>query len=155
MRDGRFGRADSPGTIRRYRIDLAGGQATEEILDTENHEFPMIDPRCLATAYRRAWFGWARLGHVHHAIKCVDMASGANELYDFGTDTQVSEPVFAPRLGGAQEEGWLIVQGLDGRDGNAFFAVLDAGRVAAGPLATIRLAHPLPVSFHGSWVAAP
>ena len=155
LRDGRFGRAESPGTIRRYRIDLAGGRATEEILDTQSHEFPMIDPRCLATSYRRAWFGWALPGRVHHGIKHVDMASGASELYDFGTDTQVGEPVFAPRPDGAPEEGWLIVQGLDGRDGNAFFAILDAGCVAAGPLATIRLEHPLPMSFHGTWVAAP
>ena len=154
LREGRFGRAESPGTIRRYRIDLAEGRASEEILDAESHEFPMIDPRRLAAPYRRAWFGWALPGRVHHGIKCVDMSGGASELYDFGTDTQVGEPVFAPRPGGAHEEGWLIVQGLDGRDGNAFFAVLDAGRVASGPLATIRLEHPLPVSFHGAWVAA-
>ena len=154
LRDGRFGRAESPGTIRRYRIDLDGGRATEEILDAQSHEFPMIDSRRLAAPYRRAWFGWALPGQVHHGIKCVDMRSGASELYDFGVDTQVSEPVFVPRPDGAHEAGWLVVQGLDGRDGNAFFALLDAERVAAGPLATIRLDHPLPVSFHGSWIAA-
>lgn len=154
LREGRLGRAESPGTIRRYRIDLAAGRASEEILDAESHEFPMIDPRRLAAPYRRAWFGWALPGRVHHGIKGVDMEGGAGERHDFGTDTQVGEPVFVPRPDGTPEEGWLIVQGLDGRDGNAFFAVLDAGHVAAGPLATIRLDHPLPVSFHGAWVAA-
>lgn len=155
LSEGRLGRAEAPGTIRRYRIDLARGRASEEILDAESHEFPMIDPRRLAAPYRRAWFGWGLPDGVHRGIKRVDMGSGASELHDFGADAQVGEPVFAPDPDGAPEEGWLIVQGLDGRDGNAFFAVLEAGRVAAGPVATIRLDHPLPVSFHGAWVAAP
>lgn len=155
LREGRLGRADAPGTIRRYRLDLSGGSVTEEVLDSENHEFPMFDARRLGMAYRQAWFGWARPGRMHHGVKRIDMVSGESDLHDFGVDTQVGEPVFVPHPDGTPERGWVIVQGLDGHDGHAFFAVLDAERIGEGPLATIGLAHSLPISFHGTWVAAP
>jgi carotenoid cleavage dioxygenase-like enzyme len=42
---GEMGEAKTPGTLRRYCIDLAARSLREEILDSGSHEFPMIDPR--------------------------------------------------------------------------------------------------------------
>ena len=45
LMQGQMGVARVPGTLRRYRVDLADLSLREEILDPGSHEFPMIDPR--------------------------------------------------------------------------------------------------------------
>jgi all-trans-8'-apo-beta-carotenal 15,15'-oxygenase len=45
LMQGEMGEAKTPGTLRRYRINLAAHSLREEILDPGSHEFPMIDPR--------------------------------------------------------------------------------------------------------------
>src|SRR5262249_57068200 len=76
------------------------------------------------------------------------------DAFEFGAKTAVGEPVFAARPGGAVDEGWLIVQGLDGASGKAFFALFDAASVGAGPIAKLWLGHHLTLSFPGAWGAA-
>ena len=61
--------------------------------------------------------------------------------------------MFAAKPGGGHDDGWLIVQCLDGATERAFFALFDAARVDAGPVARIHLPHHLPISFHGWWKA--
>jgi all-trans-8'-apo-beta-carotenal 15,15'-oxygenase len=150
---GEAGVAQEPGKLRRYVIDLAGGKVREEIVDEGAHEFPMIDPRAATRPHRHGFFS-SGPAILSTAIKRLDYATGAQDSFDFGPRTVVGEPVFAARPGGALDEGWLIVQGLDGASGNAFFAVLDASAVGAGPLARVWLDHHLPISFHGWWVPA-
>jgi carotenoid cleavage dioxygenase-like enzyme len=70
-----------------------------------------------------------------------------------GRDEAPEEPVFAARTGAARDEGWLIVQCLDGRSERAFFALFDATHVDTGPIARIHLPHHLPISFRGWWIA--
>ena len=41
---GRMNNAESPGTIRRYVLNMSTGAAREDILDTDNHEFLMTNP---------------------------------------------------------------------------------------------------------------
>ena len=45
------------------------------------------------------------------------------------------EPVFAAKPGGAPNEGWLLVQVVDGSARRAYFAILDAQTVEHGPVA--------------------
>jgi len=86
-------------------------------------------------------------------VKRVDFDTGRSERFDFGPRAAVGEPVFAPRPGGATDEGWLIAQVLDGASETSFFALFDAAHVADGPLAKLWLPHHLPISFHGAWAA--
>ena len=139
LMQGQMGVANAPGTLRRYRIDLAAGSLREEILDSGTHEFPMIDPR---VAMQKHDFGYLSAGGgsvVNSGVKRVDFLSGKTQFFDFGSDVVAGEPVFAARPGGDRDDGWLIVQCLDGRTERAFFALFDADHVDAGPIARLRL----------------
>lgn len=150
---GRMGRAASPGQVRRYRIDLAAGRLAEEIVDAENHEYPALDGRRAMRRQRFGYFAHGGLGAFNTGLRRIDYESGRSDTFDFGEMVQVGEPVFAARPGGAPDEGWLIAQCLDGAAGTTFFALFDAAGIQDGPVARVRLTHPVPISFHGSWMA--
>ena len=69
----------------------------------------------------------------------------------------VGEPVFVPRLGydsrsnGLEDDGYVLVQLYVPETHTTEFVVLDAQRVDAGPLARIKLKHPIPYGFHGTF----
>jgi all-trans-8'-apo-beta-carotenal 15,15'-oxygenase len=106
---------------------------------------------------RRAQFFASRF---QNGIACIDTESGARTEFHFGSDHYVGEPVFAPDPQAAagspdvETRGWLLCEVLDGASEKSFIAVFDAARVADGPVATVRLRHHLPISFHGWWQAA-
>ena len=149
LMQGEMGEAKAPGTLRRYHIDLAAHSLREEILDSGTHEFPMIDPRATMQKHDVAYLtsGQVNCG-VNTGVKRLDYVCGKTQVFDFGLDVMAGEPVFAARPGGGRDQGWLIVQCLDGRSETAFFALFDLG-----PIARIHLPHHLPISFHGWWKA--
>jgi all-trans-8'-apo-beta-carotenal 15,15'-oxygenase len=153
LMQGQIGVANAPGTLRRYRIDLAAHSLREDILDSGTHEFPMIDPRVAMQKHDVAYLSAGGHSAVNSGVKRVDYLNGKTQFFDFGSDVAAGEPVFAGRPGGDRDDGWLIVQCLDGRTERAFFALFDAGHVDAGPIARLRLPHSLPISFHGVWKA--
>ena len=151
---GQLGNASSPGKIRRYSINLNQSRMTEEIIDTGNHEFPMIDDRSLMSQHQVGYFTTGALGALNglnSGIKRFDFKTGNNETYDFGSKTVVGEPIFASNSTNKTDEGWLLTQCLDGVSGKSFFAVFDSNTVTKGPICKIWLNHHLPISFHGSW----
>ena len=151
LMEGRLGLAENPGQIRRHRIDLRAGALREEIVDRDNHEFPMIDGRVGMSAHNVGYFSVGGRGAFNSGVKRFDYRSGKADLYDFGPSVQVGEPVFANRSDSKLDEGWLIAQCLDGPSGRTFFAVFDAQTLGKGPVAKIWLDHHVPISFHGAW----
>jgi len=51
----------------------------------------------------------------------------------------------------SEDDGYVIVAVHDASTGKGDLAILDAGRLSAGPLATIHLPHLLPAGLHGSF----
>jgi all-trans-8'-apo-beta-carotenal 15,15'-oxygenase len=150
---GEMGVAKAPGMLRRYRIDLAAHTLRQEILDTGTHEFPMIDPRAAMQKHDVAYLTAGGRSALNSGVKRVDYRSGAAQFFDFGPDIVTGEPVFAALPGAARDQGWPIVQCLDGRSERAFFALFDAAHVDAGPITRIHLSHHPADSFHGWWKA--
>jgi len=150
---GELGTAKAPGKLRRYRIDLRAKTLREEIVDAGSHEFPMIDPRAALQKHAVGYLTFGGSLTINSGVKRIDYRSGAAQTFDFGPDVATGEPVFAARPGGVNDEGWLIVQCLDGSTERAFFALFDAARLDLGPIARIHLPHHLPISFHGWWKA--
>lgn len=150
--EGRRGNYRFPGEIMRYRIDPARPAVQRESLHPGSCEWPRIDERLRCRRHR---FGYA--------LKClpgqffwslvirVDFLTGSVEEYSFGPGVFCTEPVFVPRPGAAADEGWLLVENYDSRSCTSALAILDAGRIAAGPLAIARLTHHVPFSYHGWW----
>lgn len=150
---GKMGHAQSPGTIRRYTMNLAQKTLTEEILDHGNHEFPMIDGRTHMVRQRIGYFTVNGLGALNTGLKRFDYETGATQLFDFGAETQVGEPVFIPAPGNELDRGFVIAQCLNGQSKKTFFALFDAQTIDRGPIAKIWLTHHVPISFHGAWAA--
>jgi all-trans-8'-apo-beta-carotenal 15,15'-oxygenase len=150
---GRMGRAEAPGKLRRYRIDLSAKTIAEEIVDPGNHEFPMMDWSRAMARQRIAYFACGGLGVFNSGVKRFDYETGQSRSFDFGAETHVGEPVLVDPPAGAANEGWLISACLDGRTERTFFAVFDAAAPDAGPIAKIWLRHHAPISFHGAWSA--
>ncbi len=59
-------------------------------------------------------------------------------------------PSTAP--GRAEDEGWLMALVTTRGGGASHLLVLDAGDVAAGPVAQVHLPRPVPMGFHGAWI---
>lgn len=151
---GEMGRCKEKGLLRRYRIDLAAGTLEETILNDGNHEFAMIDLRAAMTDQQVGYFTSGDIGAIGNTVSRFDYNKGTMTSYRFGDNVHASEVIFAPKPGGAINEGWLLVQCLDGGSSTSFFAILDATHVEDGPLANVWLEHHVPISFHGAWKPA-
>ncbi|HEY6008504.1 MAG TPA: carotenoid oxygenase family protein [Geobacteraceae bacterium] len=155
LMEGREGEIGSPGLLRRYRIDPAARRVREEVLANGRLEWPRIDERQRCGRHSAVYLADGREGAFFWTRTVrIDMVGGGEERYDFGPGVYSSEPVFVPRPGGGPDDGWLLVEGLDGASQRSFLAVFDARHLADGPLAVVRLEHHVPFSYHGWWVAA-
>jgi all-trans-8'-apo-beta-carotenal 15,15'-oxygenase len=152
---GEDGVRGAPGRLRRYVLHRAAGRLTETILSEGNYEFPSIDGRTGGTAHGRVYVTCgSEPGILHSGVAALDTRSGRLDAFDFGLHVNAGEPVFAADpAAGAADKGWIITQTLDMRRGETEFAVLDASRVADGPVATIAIGEPVPISFHGQWIS--
>lgn len=152
--EGKMGRAKEPGWLRRYRIDLASGKLEETILDKGNHEFAMMDLRGATERQSVGYLSTGGISVLGNGISRFDYRKGTMTHYSFGDTVHAGEAIFAPQPGGGLDEGWLLVQCLDGGTKTSFFAILDASRIEDGPVARVWLDHHVPISFHGAWKAA-
>ena len=65
------------------------------------------------------------------------------------------EFVFVPESSNADEDaGWLLGLVIDRAADATDLAILDARRIEAPPVATVRLPHRIPPGFHGNWFPA-
>jgi all-trans-8'-apo-beta-carotenal 15,15'-oxygenase len=159
---GREGVAKSPGTLRRFTIDLTAKRARMETINDGHFEFPIVHPARMGHRHRYAYLAAGNIAQswFHTGIARIDTDTGARSDFHFGSDHYVGEPVFAADPAAAtgardaETRGWLLCEVLDGARGKSSIAVFNAARIADGPVATVRLTHHLPMSFHGWWQAA-
>jgi all-trans-8'-apo-beta-carotenal 15,15'-oxygenase len=113
-------------------------------------EFPANDKRVAGqprrftthvTGYRQTPFP--------HAIATWDWSKGRDDKFDFGDHQLVEEFLFVAK-GAGEREGWLMGTTLNLKERRTELHLLDAGRVAEGPVATWRASLPLPLTFHGT-----
>ncbi|MEH6403214.1 MAG: carotenoid oxygenase family protein [Sneathiella sp.] len=153
---GNLGTSNSKGRPRRYEIDLVRKTATETILVNQSCEFPIIHPTKASYTHSKGYASMGTNNNIFHsAITSLDFSSGVTDSFDFGDHIHVGEAVFAPDPAHPTDEsrGWLMTIGLDGKTGKSFLAILDAGSLSDGPVATLQLSHHTPLSFHGCWRA--
>ncbi|MEV5958845.1 carotenoid oxygenase family protein [Streptomyces sp. NPDC051987] len=157
-------------SVMRVEIDprRADLRAQGEVLVDAPAEFPAVDDRYLATAYRHVFlmgFGGAMdlasvpaqpYNMMFNAFLHVDAHNGAvRTTWAPGAAATVQEPVFVPRGPGAPEgDGYLLalVNRLD--EVRSDLVILDAEHIDAGPIATARLPFRMKNALHGSWAAA-
>lgn len=132
------------------------GRAETALLGPEPAEFPRVDPRAVGRR-NRALFHLAHPATSPWLTVVVrrDRETGAEDRFDYGPMTAAEEHVFVPRPGSVAEgDGWLVGTVLDVAKRRTGLSVLDARRLADGPVAQAWLDVALPLGFHGAFVAA-
>lgn len=139
--------------LHRWRFNLKTGKTTEQTLDDRILEFGTINQRYSGRKYRYAYSttskpGWFLFtGFVKH-----DLETGESESYALGDGRYGSEAPFAPRLGATDEDdGYLVSFVIDENRGASECVIIDAKRIADGPVARIALPHKICSGTHACW----
>lgn len=131
----------------KWTIDPVRGTVREEQVDDRPGEFPRVDDRLtgLDSPY----------GHVTCGTSLVryDLTTGSATTHDFGPGRTPGEAAFAPADDRPGGPGWLMTYVHDATTDRSDLVVLDAGDLAAPPVATIHLPARVPFGFHGNWLA--
>jgi carotenoid cleavage dioxygenase-like enzyme len=140
----------SPGTLRRYRLPLDGGEARYEQLFDEPLELPRIAYRSRnGRPYRFVYAAGVAGPGVFDRLLKVDVEDGsARRWAEDGCFP--GEPVFVPAPGtAAEDDGVVLSVVLDAAAGRSFLLVLDAGSFQE--LARAEAPHHIPFGFHGDF----
>ncbi|MBK9036990.1 MAG: carotenoid oxygenase family protein [Myxococcales bacterium] len=151
LADGATGTGLDRGRLHRAVITPGARRFESAALLDEDVEFPRIHPDREGQAHGVTWLvsGGLREVVAHHA-------DGRVRRHRFAAHEAVSEPVFVPRPGAtAEDDGWVVALVYDGRADASYLAVLDGVRLEDGPIARAWFDHPVPITFHGSWLPAP
>jgi carotenoid cleavage dioxygenase len=167
VRHQRFALGPSPGggprqvpTLHRLRIDLLNRKLSDAELSDLAVEFPRINDRREATPTRFIYLptltSSLRLTNVSsdtfNTMLKVDTATGHITRHDFGNRV-AGEAVFIPRPGrSGEDDGYLAIFAFDPDSRTSDFVLLDAARIAAEPVAVVRLPQRVPQGLHGSWI---
>ena len=141
-------------------LDFATGKATMQSHGVST-EFPRIDPRRVGSRARfvTSLAIWkpqpAGRGGLFHGVQTTDLSTGAVDRFDYGSDAVVDEHIVVPKpRGGGERDAWLVGTVFDAKRQVTLVNVLDAQRVADGPIARAALPYALPPGFHGNFTPA-
>jgi carotenoid cleavage dioxygenase-like enzyme len=140
----------------RWRFDLRTGATREERLAAGIAEFPTIDPRRAGRAYRYAWQMTARPGwFLFDGLERLDVTTGAVDRYAVpgrGLRQRGADGAAAGRdPRGRRLAGHVRVRRRHDTSECQIFA---ADRIAAGPVARVRLPERISSGTHACWASA-
>ncbi len=142
----------------RWRLDLARGEAREEVLDDVLTEFPRMNDALLGRRSRYSYH--PRLApsetFLFDALIRYDLDGGAPVIHEYPRGWYGGEVSFAARDGGtgAEDDGYLLTFVQEEASGCSELHVLDAADVAAPARARIAIPQRVPTGYHTRWVAA-
>jgi carotenoid cleavage dioxygenase len=151
----------TPPRLHRLVLDPRTGRLRDERLAEFGTEFPRINDALNALPSRHVYLptrmpGSGALAPIgsFNALLRVDAETGATQCFDAGA-LALGEPAFIPRPGAAAEDdGYVCTFAYDpARDGSDLL-LLDAARLADGPVAVIRMPQRVPQGLHGNWMPA-
>jgi carotenoid cleavage dioxygenase-like enzyme len=147
--------------LRRWRVATGGASLRfrDEVLEGERLlELPAVDRRRTGLPSRYSWLLETTDDPdtvVFSGVARHDSRTGALDTWEAGEADAPGEITFVPASTGAAEgEGWALTYSVDLTRGTSDLVVLDAGDVASGPVARVRLPQRVPFGFHGTWVPA-
>jgi carotenoid cleavage dioxygenase len=163
-----FDRKRATPRLTRWTIDLVRGDGslTAETLFPEFMEMPRTDDRFQTLPYRYGYCTMldrtkplnvaGTIGLGWNTLVRIDMTARTRDMWFVGEKTVCQEPQFVPRSPQAPEgDGYLlsVLTLLDG-EMRTELAVLDAQRIADGPIARVKMPFRLRGAIHGNWVSA-
>lgn len=143
-------RVDLGSSLQQIRLGLDTGRADMETLVDVGMDFPSWDERREDGRIFALTGGDASESGYFDAVVCIDPERGIIDRYHYGDGCMVEEHRFvASSETGTSGQGWLLGTVLDYRRGRTGLSILQAGNLAAGPVAQAWLPHTVPLGFHG------
>ncbi|GAB2998354.1 carotenoid oxygenase family protein [Amycolatopsis acidiphila] len=149
------------GYLSRWTIDTMGerGSFTQERLTTHAGEFPRMDDRFETLPYSWGVMGMyevpgePRPGRGFRWVGAVDLEHRRTTTHYVGDCSSVGEPLFVPAHEKAgHAEGYVLAVVGRHDEMRSDLLILDAGRIDAPPVATVKLPIRVPYGLHGNWV---
>ena len=157
-----------PLTLDRWIIDPAAGKVTQQRLDDRPQEYPRTDQRVTGRPHRYGYSAViAAFDHAmvspsgdfadeafSNALLKHDLSAGTVQAHEFGKDAATGEAVFAPVApDSAEDDGYVMAYVHNPDRGAADLVILAAQDFTAEPVARVHLPAPIPLGYHGSWIA--
>ncbi|MEJ5975774.1 carotenoid oxygenase family protein [Novosphingobium sp. PS1R-30] len=152
------GPSGKPRGFERWVIDPVARTVDRQTIDAAPQEFPRPDERFFGQDYRYAWaIGLPEAETTflgEQPLYRHDLQTGERTAHDFGPGKVPGEFVFVPRGADAPEgEGWVMGYVIDTVNETTDLVILNAGDMAAEPVARVHIPHRVPPGFHGNWLA--
>jgi carotenoid cleavage dioxygenase-like enzyme len=146
---------DFPTRLIRWRLDPGTGRIGKEVLDDSLCEMPRMDERYCGREYRHGYLV-ARMDRNRpigrwDALVHVDLLARTRRVFAVPGRDILNEPVFVPKAGGGEGEGYLLALAYRDAKGRSDLLILDSARIDQGPIAVAHVPHRVPYGFHGSW----
>jgi carotenoid cleavage dioxygenase-like enzyme len=144
-----------PPFLTRMTFDLAdpSGRIEKRRLLENVCEMPRTDDRYQGQPYRHGYLICNRGMDGSSGTGHIDVRTGEFEIWAPGQGDGVQEAQFVPRTPDSPEgDGWLIVPVSRVSRMRSDLVILDAQKVSAGPVATMRVPVRIRATFHGTWV---
>jgi carotenoid cleavage dioxygenase len=168
-KDGKVPAPGSFGTeVTRWCFDMRdrNSKPVPVVLSRMAAEFPHCDDRYVGKPYRYGFMQAADptkpynaeragpiMGFFFNTFLTMDMQTGKADTWFAGDTSSTQEPVFAPKSANSPEgEGYVIGVVNRRAEHRSDLVILDAMRMSAGPVATIKLPVRLKYGIHGNWV---
>ena len=139
-----------------WRFDLKTGATRERPLDDAMAEFPRMDNRRLGRRSRYSYHQVCapRSTLQFEGVTKYDLDDGCStRTYRYPRGWFGGETVFAPRSGStAEDDGYLLTFVAEEATGASELYVLDAQRLADGPVARLAVPQRVPTGYHTWWV---
>jgi len=139
----------APSTLWRMTIDPTAKTVHSEERWAHVCEFPSVHPARVGTRHETV-FAYAEDADQGFQVAAVVPDTGDAAIWAAPEGHLGSEPVFVPRSP-EERDGWLLSLVLDPEPDRSYLAVLDAQRLADGPVCKAWFDHPIPRTFHGTF----
>ncbi|RSK33750.1 carotenoid oxygenase family protein [Bhargavaea beijingensis] len=138
----------------RFRFNMKTGKTTEQCIDDEVTEFPVVNNHYVGYQYRYSYNTLFEKGNwLFIGIKKYDLLTGNATRYEYGEGRYGDEPQIALRPNPkAEDDGYVITMVLDMKNNQSEVLILGAAEIERGPIARIILPHVVQTGTHACWV---
>ena len=143
--------ASATPALHRCQLNLSTGQWDHHPIHEQAVDFPQVHPAALGRPHRTT-FAAAQLSTSDH-IGIARLDDGDLSLWHADAHEQASEPILVPRSS-AEDDVWVLTLVHDDRVDRSCIAILDGQHLSDGPVARAWFDQPLPLTFHGTWMAS-
>ena len=120
-------------------------------MPTSIAEFPIVNPNYIGKKYRYIWMQSYSDKHGNEGFSRYDTLTQEQTRWFAPDNHLVSEAIFVPE-NDKEQEGWVLQLIQDTNIQQSYLGVFDASHVGHDSIAKIWFEHPIPATFHGTFV---